>query len=148
MKWILTLLIILCGFTTSAQIPEGELDSKNAELYKFIQSWWKTPYRWGGESKRGVDCSGFTQTLFKTVYDISIPRVASAQYKAGKPISKDEVTTGDLVFFTSPGPSGWHVGFYLVDGLFVHAASKKGVYISSINDQSYEKRLKGFRRIM
>jgi probable lipoprotein NlpC len=148
MKWIISLVILFYSLTANAQIPDGDLDPQNADLYKFIQSWWGVPYKWGGESKRGVDCSGFTQTLYKKVYDIDIPRVAAAQYKAGKTISKDELTTGDLVFFKSSGPSGWHVGLYLIDGLFVHSASKRGVYISSLNDATYEKKIRGYKRII
>jgi cell wall-associated NlpC family hydrolase len=111
---------IFYGNINNKGVPQG-IYTQNGEnikqtfdtaesLYKFINEWWRTPYRYGGSSKRGIDCSAFTQSLYKKVYDVNIPRVASQQYKVGKTIQRTEAKTGDLVFFRSAGPSGWHVG--------------------------------------
>jgi len=142
------IIIIICRIPANAQILPNELNDTNAVLYKFISDWWRTPYRYGGTSKRGIDCSSFTQKLYKTVYDVNIPRVARYQYTAGKSVSNLDVTTGDLVFFKSSGPSGWHVGFYLADGWFVHSGTTRGVFINNISEEYYSKMLKGFKRIL
>jgi cell wall-associated NlpC family hydrolase len=86
--------------------------------------------------------------LYKKVYDVNIPRVASQQYKVGKTITKEEVNTGDLVFFRSSGPSGWHVGVYLIDGWFLHSGTSNGVYVNNLSEEKYSKKIRGFKRVM
>lgn len=149
MKKLLFILILFALSNTGySQIPDSSLNPETAELYKFIKEWWRTPYKWGGSTKRGIDCSAFTQKLFNNVYDVSLPRVASAQYKAGKTIQREEAKTGDLVFFTSTGPSGWHVGVYLVDNWFLHSGTLHGVFIDSLEDPKYSSKIIGFKRMM
>lgn len=149
MKKLLFILILFALSNTGySQIPDSSLNPETAELYKFIKEWWRTPYKWGGSTKRGIDCSAFTQKLFNNVYDVNLPRVASAQYKVGKTIKREEAKAGDLVFFTSTGPSGWHVGVYLIDNWFLHSGTTNGVFIDSLEDPNYSNKIIGFKRMM
>lgn len=115
------------------------------EIIKYIN----TPYKYGGNSQDGIDCSAFTQNVFGTSLDIILYRSAREQFTQGLPIKdKDNLVFGDLVFFNTrravrPG----HVGIYIGDNLFAHASSRKGVIISSIDQQYYAKRYMGGRRI-
>ena len=108
-------------------------------LNDFISDWLFTPYRLGGTTKSGIDCSAFVQTMAKDVFCVNIPRTTITQMKSLKPVkSKDSMKTGDLIFFKSKSsPTGYHVGFYLWNGQFMHAAGRKlGVIISDLKGRS------------
>ncbi|HTN06128.1 C40 family peptidase [Agriterribacter sp.] len=120
----------------------------NRGLYKFIESWWGTPYRMGGATQRGVDCSAFTQTLMSVIYGLQIPRTASEQKAFSAVIGEDELREGDLIFFNTRGRGVSHVGIYLQDNKFVHAASSGGVMISSLNETYWHKRLISAGRVV
>lgn len=146
-KILFTISFFLLSLCSYSQIPDSLLEEKTAKLYHFIKDWWQTPYSYGGTTKRGVDCSAFTQKLYTSVYDIKLPRTASTQYKLGKEIKREDLEVGDLVFFTSRGPSGWHVGVYLIDGWFVHSGSS-GVYINNLSEPKYAERIRGYKRVI
>jgi len=101
-------------------------------------------YRWGGTTPAGFDCSGFVQYVYK-VNGISIPRDADSQYYDGVKISTSELKPGDLVFFQTyeSGPS--HVGIYIGDDRFIHAAYHGGIMIDSLNESYYAERYLGAR---
>lgn len=103
------------------------------------------PYVYGGTSKSGFDCSGYTQYVYKGS-DISLPRTSSEQFNEGSSVKKEQLQAGDLVFFTTyeKGPS--HVGIYVGGGNFVHA-SNSGVRTTSLNDSYYASRYVGARRV-
>ena len=107
----------------------------NVQLFSFIDEWWATKYRYGGTSKKGIDCSAFTGLLMSSVFAFKLPRTAKEQYSIAKKVKKDDLIEGDLVFFNTTGGVS-HVGYYLGDGYFVHASSSKGVTINNL-DQSY-----------
>lgn len=112
---------------------------KNTMLYQFIENWYGTRYRFGGTTKKGIDCSAFTDRLLSVVYDLILPRTAREQYKFCERIGKDDLLEGDLVFFnTRKGVS--HVGVYLANGHFVHSSRSQGVMISSLDDNYYSRR--------
>lgn len=105
------------------------------------QAEWKgTRYRLGGNSKSGIDCSGFMQVTFRELFGIHLPRTTTEQAQKGKQIPKSQLRTGDLVFFkTGRGPNGKHVGVYVKNGQFLHASSKKGVIYSDMNSPYWSK---------
>lgn len=105
-----------------------------------------TPYVFGGTSRYGFDCSGYTQHVF-AMMGISIPRMADAQFYAGSR-TKGGVRPGDLVFFQTyePGPS--HVGIYLGHGTFAHASSSHGVMVSHLSDPYWSSRYLGAKRLL
>lgn len=122
----------------------------NAELYKFIESWWGTPYRMGGSTLKGVDCSAFTQTLMSAIYSLSVPRTAQAQKSYCIPIDFNDLKEGDMVFFNTSRRANaiTHVGIYLQDDKFVHASSSSGVMISSLHEAYWSRRFKGAGRVV
>lgn len=118
----------------------------NKELYPFIDEWMNTPYRFGGNSKSGIDCSGFTGMIYKNIFDIQLPRMASEQYKICKKTDRENLTEGDLVFFNTRGGIS-HVGLYLHNGFFAHASTNHGVIISNLDEGYYHDRFIGGGRV-
>jgi cell wall-associated NlpC family hydrolase len=106
------------------------------------------PYRFGGSSMRGIDCSAFVQRVFGLL-DVQIPRTAREQYAVGARIGRDDVRIGDLVFFRTDASYPSHVGIYLGENLFIHASSMvRRVAIDSIDLPYYSKRFIGARRLV
>jgi cell wall-associated NlpC family hydrolase len=117
-------------------------------IVEFVLDWLGTPYRFGGASTRGIDCSAFIQQLFAEVAGVWLPRTAAAQYTLGVPVGREELQFGDLVFFhTRRHAYVSHVGVYLGDDLFAHASSRNGVTVSSLRSTYYSKRFIGARRL-
>jgi lipoprotein Spr len=116
-------------------------DKDNLLLYTTASHWLGTPYRFGGNSRRGVDCSGFTAILYREVYNKSLAASSADILKKNcKKIKRTALREGDLVFFrTDRGnrkiPN--HVGVYLKNERFVHASTSKGVIVSNLNEPYY-----------
>lgn len=108
------------------------------KLHDFIFDWIGRPYRFGGESKRGIDCSAFARELYARVMGQYLPRNSRQQFKYVQTINKEELQTGDLVFFKIKTRDISHVGVYLSDNKFIQS-SKSGVNIASL-ENSYWKR--------
>ena len=115
-------------------------------LMEFYSEWKGVKYKFGGNSKRGIDCSAFTQRIFKEKFNIKIPRSTRTQVKVGEKINKSELKLGDLVFFKT-GKTDRHVGVYMGDGNFMHA-SIKGVKFTKLNKAFYKKAYWTSRRII
>jgi lipoprotein Spr len=113
--------------------------SANLELYYNMYEWLGTRYRFGGESKKGIDCSGFTGVIYENVYKRTLPRDSRSMYKLSKPINKEEMKEGDLVFFRIRRGQVSHVGIYLGNNKFVHSATSSGVIISDLNEDYYRR---------
>jgi len=111
----------------------------NLKLYKFIYEWIGTPYRFGGNTKKGIDCSAFTKAIYDKVFNTSILRNSRDIFSMVDPLSKDELKEGDLVFFKIKSRSISHIGVYLGDNRFAHASSSRGVVISNLNDPYYSR---------
>ncbi|ABN73713.1 MULTISPECIES: NlpC/P60 family protein [Actinobacillus] len=110
--------------------------------------WKGTRYRLGGNSKAGIDCSGFMQVTFRDLFGIDLPRTTSEQAEEGTRIDREEIKTGDLVFFkTGRGPNGKHVGVYVKNGQFLHASTKGGVIYSDMNSPYWSRTFWQARRL-
>ncbi len=105
-----------------------------------------TPYRFGGDSERGIDCSAFTRRVYRA-QNVELPRNSRDQARVSVSVAHPSITTGDLVFFdTSINGGISHVGVYLGNNTFAHASSSKGVTRSSLKEKYYVKRfVKGGR---
>jgi cell wall-associated NlpC family hydrolase len=118
--------------------------SNTDDLNTFIHDWLHTPYKYGGMSRTGIDCSGFTCLVMLHVYNLPAPRTAQEQYNKGRKLSDSRIERGDLVFFRNVRGKGVdHVGVYLGDGKFAHATESAGVVISNLNEDYYRKRYFG-----
>ncbi len=136
-KLIITIITFFLISSTKSQ-DQNRLELLKEPLYLFVYEWWNTPYRYGGTTKKGIDCSAFILRLFKDVYQYELPRTASQQFKITQKIKKEDLKDGDLVFFRTKVKSGWHVGLYLIDGWFIHSTSIRGVTVSNINEPRYK----------
>ncbi len=114
-------------------------DIQNIALYQFIDEWYGVPYKFGGTTKAGADCSGFVGQLYDTVYRKSLPRSTNEIDKACSNVSKSSLKEGDLVFFDINKKKVSHVGVYLQNNKFVHASTSKGVIISDLENPYYQK---------
>jgi len=137
-KMISLMMILIVSFYSYSQLNLDSLRNKDSNIYNFVIDWYGVKYRVGGTTKSGVDCSGFSKRLYESRFNIELPRIAREQYKSTNRVKKDSLITGDLVFFRTKTRSGWHVGVYLMDGYFVHSASRKsGVKINNLSDPYY-----------
>jgi len=126
---------------------EQTYPDKSSPLNTFIQQWMYTPYKYGGMSKSGVDCSGFSSIVMREVFRIKLPRTAEDQYNMGEKVRDGWQKAGDLVFFKNVRGHGIdHVGIFLGSNRFVHASTNNGVIISDLDEDYYHKRYVGSRR--
>ncbi|MEQ1677465.1 MAG: NlpC/P60 family protein [Chitinophagaceae bacterium] len=119
----------------------------NKSLLENVDDWYGVRYRTGGNTKSGVDCSGFTVAVYAAVYGFALPRVSREQYRISRKISTTELQEGDLVFFNTNGRGVSHVGVYLGNNKFIHASVSRGVMVSGLFEPYYIKRYIGAGRI-
>jgi cell wall-associated NlpC family hydrolase len=106
-----------------------------------------TPYRNGGSTPSGFDCSGFIWYVFG-VHGIAVPRTVADQFRSGRGVRPDELRAGDLVFFDTAGSSASHVGVVVGSDAFVHAPSSRGqVRVEQLSARYWSSRYVGARRI-
>lgn len=116
-------------------------------LILFAKKMLNIPYRFGGSTFMGIDCSGYVQKVFGLL-DVSLPRTAREQFHMGESVSKEELSMGDLVFFRTYASFPSHVGIYMGNNLFIHASSKnRKVSIDSLDAPYYFKRFIGAKRV-
>jgi lipoprotein Spr len=113
--------------------------TSNLKLYQFVYDWIGTPYRLGGGTKKGIDCSGFAFELYNKVFSTLIGTNSRNIFSMVNPINKEELKEGDLVFFKIGSRSITHMGVYMGNNKFAHASSSKGVMISDL-DEDYWRR--------
>ncbi len=133
--------------TSENKTEAGERDQNESSLMEVAMDYMGVPYRFGGSTLRGIDCSAFVQRVFR-YFSIDLPRTAREQFKAGVKISKRELRIGDLLFFKTYARYPSHVGIYIGEGKMIHASSRsKKVTVSSINDPYYVRRYIGAVRL-
>lgn len=120
---------------------------QNKSLYSFIEEWYGVPYRFGGTTKTGIDCSAFVRQLYGDVYNKGLLRTSIEQFSTAFYLRRDELQEGDLVFFRIHGKRISHVGVYLYEGKFVHASVSQGVVISDLSDAYWTRYYAGGGRI-
>lgn len=120
-----------------------DIDMKdNHALYVESANWMGVPYRGGGTTKRGVDCSGLTSAIYKKVYRKNLERNSEDQRKKDcRKVKKSKLREGDLVFFHNGRKKkrATHVGIYLKDKKFIHASTSQGVIISHLDEAYWDK---------
>jgi lipoprotein Spr len=119
----------------------------NLKLLQTVDEWYGTRYRYGGGTKDGIDCSGFTCMLMTAAFGLNLPRTSREQYAASQRVDKENLQEGDLVFFNTSGGIS-HVGIYLTNNKFVHASTSSGVMISDLAEDYYARRYTGAGRVV
>ena len=131
----------------SVSADRNTSESVQQQLHSAHSIWRGTPYRLGGNDHSGIDCSAFTQTVFREYFDESLPRNTRQQIQEGSGIRRQHIRPGDLVFFrTDRGVL--HVGIAMEDGDFLHASVSSGVMISNLSDSYWAGRYLGARRVL
>jgi len=124
-------------------------DSDRDGIVRFARTFVGTPYRSGGTTYQGVDCSGFVFAVYRE-FDIRLPRTSLDQSRIGQSIDRGDLEPADLVFFkTSKRASVTHVGIYVGGGKFIHAStSYRKVRVDALADDYYKKNFTVARRIV
>ena len=132
--------------TTGRMVTEPQ-----RKLREAADPWMGTPYKLGGTTKSGVDCSAFGQAVYKDVYGVELPRTAEEQERLGSKVDRKELQAGDLIFFRTKGMGPFfksrHVGVYLGEGEFAQASGRLGVNVTPLNNGYWSKKYEGARRI-
>ncbi|EHQ87710.1 C40 family peptidase [Desulfosporosinus youngiae] len=132
--------------TVASAVSRGSSGTSSSGLVNRALSLQGTSYVFGGTSQKGFDCSGFTKYVYASS-GISLPRTSYAQFASGSAVSKNNLQSGDLVFFSTYAKGASHVGIYIGGGRFVHASNpSSGVKTSSLSDSFYSSRYLGARR--
>lgn len=151
--FLAALLVTSCA--TKRQMPSGSASKEvlsrqfglklerndNLQLYAYLAGWMGVPYRYGGNTRAGVDCSGLVLSTYQQVYTKKLYRSASEMlYGNCRKISRANLREGDLVFFrVGKGRKRTvnHVGIYLKDNRFIHASTSAGVIVSKLDEPYY-----------
>jgi peptidoglycan DL-endopeptidase LytE len=119
-------------------------------LVKVAKSFTGAPYQYGGESVRGLDCSAFVKKMYE-IFEVQLPRSAREQYFAGIRVNRDELATGDLVFFRTKRYAKYptHVGIFIGEDRFIHASStcRRGVKVDVLNEPYFARTYAGAVRV-
>lgn len=136
------------GEDIEEKISESEKYSLEKKVTLIAKKLLNVPYKFGGSSLQGIDCSAFVKRVYALI-DINLPRSAREQFLEGNSVDKDELSVGDLVFFRTYAFFPSHVGIYLGNNLFIHASSRgKKVTIDSLETPYYLKRFIGGKKII
>ena len=111
----------------------------NKPLYELIDDWYGTKYQYAGKSKDGIDCSAFVSVIFKNIYKKELSGSSANIFNQCVKVDTAHLKQGDLVFFKIDGDKISHVGVYLDNKRFVHASTKAGVRIDSLEQEYYKK---------
>ena len=137
-------------FENNEEVTSNSTDDstpiKKQAFTEFYNEWKNVKYKMGGTSKKGIDCSAFTQKIYKEKFGLEIPRSTRTQVNVGVEVKKSELIPGDLVFFKT-GKTDRHVGVYVGNGEFLHS-SIKGVKYTKLDKPFYKKNYWTSRRII
>lgn len=122
----------------------------NEDLYTTLDNWMGVPYKYGGKTRIGIDCSNFCCEILRSSFGFSSSYYfpSSKLAEQGKQISIEDAQEGDLVFFSiNQNSKISHVGVYLKNNRFIHASTSKGVTVNSLQEEYYKKRFISVRRM-
>ncbi|WP_256702054.1 C40 family peptidase [Aeromonas sp. RU39B] len=160
----LLLLLVALGMAGCSSTPDPEVASKLEvsmvepvvepessapsveDIISVYKQWKGVPYRMGGTSQRGVDCSAFAREVFRDALGIELPRSTRSQVQEGTRVAKNDLVEGDLVFFRINRRLN-HVGIYIGNGEFIHASTTKGVTRSRLDDSYWRGKFWQARRV-
>lgn len=140
MLFLAAVLVSSCGSSRQTASPA------EARLIQEFRKWEGTPYRLGGDSRRGIDCSSFVQIVMRDANGIVIPRTTREQMQIGRRVSPGSARLGDLVFFQT-GRTTYHVGILMRDDFFMHASTSRGVTIDRLREPYWQQRMIQIRRV-
>ena len=138
--------VLTVSLSESAAAAETRHAAMSSLLRDEAPRWIGIPYRWGGTTRRGIDCSAFVQQYMRSVLDLDLSRTTAAQRYHGVHVSRADLVPGDLVFFRRR--STRHVGVYLGDNEFIHASSSRGVTISKMSNTYWNRHYWMSRRVL
>lgn len=123
-------------------LPESQTKDMRTDERLLVEEalrWLGTPYKYGGTSRSGTDCSGLTMQVYLSALGIKLPRSSRDQQKFCKSVKKKSLDAGDLIFFSTGRDKTRvsHVGLYIGDDKFVHASGSRGVIVSDLNEKYY-----------
>ena len=121
---------------------------EDMDFIKMIASWIGVPYKFGGCSRQGIDCSCFVNTFYSEFYGITLRRRAEDMQLDIHAVNIDELQQGDIIFYKIKGQKISHVGIYISKKRFVHASTSKGVMINSLDEAYYAKYYAGAGRVL
>lgn len=133
-KWLLPIFASFMLFSTT-HIDSAEAATKT-EVTDTASKYLGIPYKYGGTTTSGFDCSGFTSQVFADL-GITLNRTSGAQYQQGTAVAKSDLQVGDLLFFNTSGKGVSHVSIYIGDGKMIHSQTNQGVSYSNVNDPYY-----------
>ncbi len=133
-KWLLPIFASFMLFSTT-NINTAEAATK-ADVTDTASKYLGVPYKYGGTTTSGFDCSGFTSKVFSDL-GIQLNRTSGSQYQQGTAVAKSDLQVGDLVFFNTSGSGISHVGIYIGDGKMIHSQTGQGVSYSNVDDPYY-----------
>jgi cell wall-associated NlpC family hydrolase len=140
------------GLSQELQTRSRALRTGNSSrLMHVVRSYLGVPYKWGGTTRDGMDCSALTRAVYREVYGVELPRTSRQMFGLGKSVPPaGKLRAGDLVFFRidTSGPGVSHVGIYVGDGQFAHASSSRGGVIDPLSNPYFDKRYVGARRVL
>jgi len=129
----------------SGEVPTASDSARADRLWQVFDRYEGTPYRYGGTSANGFDCSGFIATAFDEALGRQLPRTTSQMLAAGDVVGRDQLKAGDLVFFRIKGKDQ-HAGIYMGGDSFIHSSTSIGVTHSSLNGYYWRDRFSQARR--
>lgn len=133
---------IPAGTSAAARTLASIRTSKDdGALFDALMPWMGVPYKYGGTTKKGVDCSGFVGAIYKARYGVTLHRTANDIQQDVKFVDKKNLKQGDILFFTNSNGKVSHVGIYLKDVTFVHASTSSGVILSRFDTGYWSKKL-------
>ncbi len=124
------------------------LTASMQSFFNNVSQYFGTRYRFGGQTPRGFDCSGFVRFMYDKVFNMHLPRSSREMSAIGNKVSKNDLQPGDLVFFQTRGQRINHVGIFIGNDTFIHSSLSKGITEDQLKLDYFEKRFAGAVRLL